>query len=228
MKYALVLEDMPESQELLKEVAQAAFPGIESHCAADVAGALRLLDAGTSYDLGLIDLALPDGDGTTVIQAMARRLPQCMIVVASLFDDDDHLFPALRAGARGYLLKDQAPELLCRQLQGIRQGQPPLSPAVARRLLAHFRVDTAGADDHASGQEADAAGQPPLLTPREREVLTCLARGISIGSIGAELGISRHTAGDHVKNIYRKLNISSRAQAALEAQNLGLLGNSGA
>lgn len=221
MKYALIIEDMPESQELLQEVAQAAFPGIEAHCAADVAGALRLLAAGTDYDLGLIDLALPDGDGATVIQAMARQLPHCMIVVASLFDDDDHLFPALRAGAQGYLLKDQPPELLFRQLQGIRQGQPPLSPAVARRLLAHFR-------DEREDTVAASADATALLTPREREVLTCLARGISIGSIGAELGISRHTAGDHVKNIYRKLNISSRAQAALEAQNLGLLGSLGA
>lgn len=216
MKHALIVEDMPESQALLTEIATTAFPGIVCHCSADVAGGRQLLAAGTAYDLGLIDLALPDGEGTEIITAMAQSLPGCVIVVASLFDDDDHLFPALRAGAHGYLLKDQLPELLIRQLRDIGLGQPPLSPAVARRLLTHFR------------EQVDApVDATRLLTPREQEVLTRLAQGSSIASIGVELGISRHTAGDHVKNIYRKLNISSRAQAALEARNLGLLAPAG-
>lgn len=211
MKYALIVEDMPESQEMLMEVARSAFPGITCHCAADVAEAQALLATGPAFDLGLIDLALPDGNGVDVVQALAQRQPDCTIVVASLFDDDGHLFPALRAGAHGYLLKDQPPELLARQLKGIQEGQPPLSPAVARRLLAHFRPELA------------AANPAVQLTPREQEVLTLLARGTSIATIGLELGISRHTAGDHVKNIYRKLNISSRAEAALAAKSRGLL-----
>lgn len=209
MKTALVLEDMPESQEMLTELAQTAFPGVAVHCVADVGQTLRLLES-QDFDLALIDLALPDGCGTTVIQALVQRPRPCTIVVASLFDDDGHLFPALRAGAQGYLLKDQPFEQLVVQLQGISAGQPPLSPSVARRLLAHFQPTP------------DAAALGAELTPREREVLTLLARGISIAKIGLELGISRHTVGDHVKNLYRKLNISSRAQAALQAQNLGL------
>lgn len=210
MKCALILEDMPESQEMLREVAQAAFPGIVVHGAADVASALRLLGQHL-FDLALVDLALPDGNGTTVIQALSLRHPGCMIVVASLFGDDEHLFPALRAGAQGYLLKDQDFGQLLAQLRGIGEGAPPLSPAVARRLLAHFR------------QVPEVAAQGAVLTPREREVLIQLSRGISIAKIGAELGISRHTVGDHVKNLYRKLNISSRAQAALQARSMGLL-----
>lgn len=209
MKTALILEDMPESQDMLCELAQAAFPGVVTQCAADVAGALELLSRQV-FDLALIDLALPDGCGTAVVQALAQRASPCMIVVASLFDDDEHLFPALRAGAQGYLLKDQPFEQLVQQLQGIGAGQPPLSPSVARRLLAHFRPFP------------EAGGPGTELTPREREVLTLLARGISSAKIGQALGISRHTVGDHVKNLYRKLNISSRAQAALQAQSLGL------
>lgn len=209
MKSALILEDMPESQEMLREVAQTAFPGIGVHCTADVASALQLLRH-QPFDLALIDLALPDGSGTTVIQALSLRNPQCVIVVASLFDDDGHLFPALRAGAQGYLLKDQDFAQLVSQLRGIGEGRPPLSPSVARRLLAHFR------------QVPDTAAHGAALTPREREVLMQLTRGISIAKIGIELGISRHTVGDHVKNLYRKLNISSRAQAALQARSLGL------
>lgn len=211
MRSALIVEDMPESQEMLSEVARAAFPGVFVRCVADLAGASKML-ALHAFDLALIDLALPDGDGSTVIETMSTCFPGCVIVVATLFDDDDHLFPALRAGAQGYLLKDQAPEQLVMQLRGIGDGQPPLSPSVARRLLSHFREvpDT-------------VSPEVTVLTPREREVLVHLARGISIARIGLELGISRHTVGDHVKNIYRKLNITSRAQAALEARNMGLL-----
>ncbi len=211
MKFALILEDMPESQDMLREVAQAAFPGICVYGVAEVASALKRLQQ-FHLDLALIDLALPDGCGTTVVQAMSLRFPKCMIVVASLFDDDAHLFPALRAGAQGYLLKDQAPEQLVRQLRGIREGQPALSPSVARRLLEHFR------------EVPEAIVKPPVwLTPREKEVLIQLTRGISIVKIGLELGISRHTVGDHVKSLYRKLKITSRAEAALQARSLGLL-----
>ncbi|MDP2784178.1 MAG: response regulator transcription factor [Sulfurimicrobium sp.] len=215
MKLALVLEDMPESQIMLSEVAQTAFPGIGVCCVADLASALKMLNQ-FQFDLALIDLSLPDGNGTTVVEAMATRFPDCVIVVATIFDDDNHLFPALRAGAQGYLLKDQAPEQLVKQLYGISEGHPPLSPSVARRLLDHFRV----------AQEAATTGSMAggtALTPREREVLVQLTRGISVADIGTVMEISRHTVGDHVKNIYRKLNISSRAEAALQAKNLGLI-----
>jgi len=214
MKTALLLEDMPESQDILREIAQTAFPGIRVHCVADVAGALSSLHR-YEFDLALIDLSLPDGNGTRVMEAISERYPNCIIVVATIFDDDAHLFPALRAGAQGYLLKDQVPEQLVKQLHGISEGHPPLSPSVARRLLDHFR----------EGNERDTVGTAgnTLLTPREREVLVQLARGISIADIGTVMDISRHTVGDHVKSIYRKLNISSRAEAALQAKNMGLV-----
>lgn len=214
MKLALILEDMPESQEMLREVAQTAFPSIRVCCVADVAGALKIINQ-FEFDLALIDLSLPDGDGTTVVEAMATRFPDSVIVIATIFDDDDHLFPALRAGAQGYLLKDQAPEQLVKQLRGISEGHPPLSPSVARRLLDHFRVEPETVKNEIA--------EDTLLTPREREVLVQLTRGISIADIGAVMNISRHTVGDHVKNIYRKLNISSRAEAALQAKHMGLV-----
>lgn len=214
MKIALILEDMPESQEMLREVAQAAYPGIRTCCVADVARALKMINQ-FQFDLALIDLSLPDGDGTTVVETMATRFPDSVIVVATIFDDDDHLFPALRAGAQGYLLKDQAPEQLVKQLRGISEGHPPLSPSIARRLLDHFRIEQEAAKT--------AIAEDALLTPREREVLVQLTRGISIADIGTVMGISRHTVGDHVKNIYRKLNISTRAEAALQARNMGLV-----
>ncbi len=207
---ALIVEDMPESQQMLAEVAAAAFPGIAWMGVADVRSALACCGAG--FDLALVDLSLPDGSGNEVIRRLARACPACTIVVATIFDDDEHLFPALRAGAHGYLLKDEPPELLAKQLLGIREGRPPLSPAVARRMLSHFREE-----------EARQPDTKVALSPREREVLRQLARGISIAAIAQEMGISHHTVGDHVKNIYRKLNITSRAEAALQAKDMGLI-----
>ena len=134
------------------------------------------------------------------------------MVVASIHDDDEHLFQALQAGAQGYLLKDHPTAWLAQQLQGIARGQPPLSPAIARRLLRHFHAAPA-AQPHAACD----------LSARERDVLGLLAQGVRIADIGIALGISRHTVGDHVKNIYRKLNIGSRAEAALQARDLGLI-----
>lgn len=218
MKVALVVEDMPESQELLREVAQTAFPGIRVRCESDVAGALKIMQQ-FQFDLALIDLSLPDGEGTTVIAALAEQFPDCMIVVATIFDDDAHLFPALRAGAQGYLLKDQATGQLVNQLCRISEGQPPLSPSVARRLLEHFREMQQSATDNNSEEATDENS----LTQREREVLVQLTRGISIADIGTVMNISRHTVSGHVKNIYRKLNISSRAEATMQARQLGLV-----
>lgn len=207
---ALIVEDVPESQKMLAELVAAAFPSTACICAADLRSALPRCDS--SVELALIDLSLPDGSGVEVIRKLARDSPACSIVVATTFDDDDHLFPALRAGAHGYLLKDEAPELLTVQLRGIRDGRPPLSPSIARRMLEYFR---------------DEPGRQPAgnvtLTPRERDVLRALGRGLSIAAIAQDMGISHHTVGDHVKNIYRKLNISSRAEAALQARDLGLL-----
>lgn len=217
MNRLLIVEDMPEAQDLLQDIAREAFDSVQMRCTSCVAEALTALQH-EDYDLALIDLVLPDGTGVDVIAAAAQRRPECTLVVASLFDDDEHLFPALRAGAHGYLLKDQPTEVLAGQLRGISAGHPPLSPAIARRMLDYFREASNGGPQIAES----AAAEEATLTPREREVLGQLARGISIANIALAMSISRHTVGDHVKNIYRKLNISSRAEAALRAKNLGL------
>lgn len=206
---ALIVEDVPEASAMLRGVVASAFPGAQIREVADVATALQGLPF-AKPELALIDLSLPDGSGLQVIEAINRRYPACVIVVATIFDDDGHLFPALQAGAQGYLLKAEPVEKLVAQLQGIGAGQPPLSAAIARRLLGFFQGRDTPPEEN--------------LTPREQEVLRLLARGIRINAIAEQLGISRHTASDHVKNIYRKLNISSRAEAAIRAARLGMLG----
>ncbi|MBY0409422.1 MAG: response regulator transcription factor, partial [Burkholderiaceae bacterium] len=200
MKHILVVDDLADALAMLQDAIQVAFGDVPCTLARSVREALGLIDSGRPFDLALIDLALGDGSGLELITRLALRQPHCAVVVASIHDDDDHLFQALQAGAQGYLLKDHPTPWLALQLQGIAQGQPPLSPAIARRLLRHF--------------------QPPLpmpaptspytatdLSARERDVLGLLAQGVRIADIGIALGISRHTVGDHVKNIYRKLNI---------------------
>lgn len=211
MKHALLVEDLPDTGAWLVQLLSTAFPGIKVSLATSVAEGLAA--AGGDFDLAIVDLGLPDGSGVTVIEALAQAGRGIAIVVATIYDDDEHLFPALQAGAQGYLLKDQPAELLARQLRGILDGNPPLSPAIARRLLGHFRLLPESRTD------IEQTG----LTAREQEVLGLIARGLRIPDIAADLGISHHTVSDHVKNIYRKLNISSRAQAATEAARLGLL-----
>lgn len=209
MKKAIILEDVVDTMEMLIEVAHAAFPSIECQpvtCIADAHAALVQYEP----DLALIDLALPDGSGLEIIERLSRECPKCYIVVITIFDDALHLFPALQAGAQGYLLKEQPSELLVRQLKNITNGEPPLSPAIARQLLKHFqKLPEIQHVDH-------------QLTPREVEILTLLARAARIVEIADKLGISHHTVGDHIKNIYRKLKVSSRAEAILRARELGL------
>ena len=186
--------------------------------AADLRGGARARRAGAGvgavkFDLALIDLGLPDGSGVDVVVDAARVAARAQSVVVTIHDDDDHLFPALQAGAFGYILKEQARELITEQLQRISQGEPPLSPSIARRVIAYFAAQAkpqANALPHVS------------LTERESEVLLRVAKGFTLPEIGVQLGLSRHTIADYVKQIYRKLNVSSRAEAALEAQRLAV------
>ncbi len=135
-------------------------------------------------------------------------------MVTPIFDDDRHLFGALRAGAAGYVLKDQSRNDLVEMLAGIHAGRPPLSPSIARKLLSVFQDEGADGDTNAH----------TLLTQRKREVLTLIAKGYTVARVAEMLGITRNTAAGYVKIIYRKLNISSRAEATLEATRQGLIG----
>ena len=209
MKTCLVLEDLPESQRWLALALHASFPDIEIAAAYSLHEARQWLANHPAPELALIDLGLPDGSGIELITELNRRSPATVTVVASIYDDDQHLFPALRAGAQGYLLKDQRWQQLAELLKGIVDGRPPLSPAIARKLLGHFRPTPQPAQEN--------------LTQRETEVLSLIAKGITMAEAAKVLGISPHTVSGYVKEIYRKLNVASRAEAALSAQRMGLV-----
>lgn len=211
MNHILIVDDLPAALGLLQKAVVQAFPEARIELAESLRAGLQAIDA-APFGLALIDLILGDGHGTELIRQITEKQPDCMVVVASVMGDDDNLFQALQAGAKGYLLKDQTLEQLVFQLSGVTNGTMPLSPAIARKLMRYFNPDRA---KHAKIQSD--------LSTRELEVIKLLAKGIRLADIATQLGISHHTVGDHVKNIYRKLNINSRAEAAIKAQGFGLL-----
>lgn len=209
----LILEDHEGAQRWLRQVLYDVFPDMAVSGATGLSVAnekLEQLEAvGEKLDLALVDLSLPDGTGIDFIHDLRRRQPDCMSVVITIHDDDRHVFRALRAGAAGYLLKQQSQQELAGRLSGIVNGEPPLSPAIAHRVLATF--------SHNPEAEYDP------MTPREEEVLRLIAKGFTLSKVAETLNVSRHTVAGHVKNIYRKLEISSRAEATQQAIKLGMI-----
>ncbi len=202
----LVVEDVAETRCWLCDIALAVYPRSRIAAVESLCGARELLTS-DSFQLALIDIHLPDGSGIDLVREIVARGSGTDCVITTAYSDDDYLFEALRAGAQGYLLKEQTQEQLIRHLRGMAQGQPPLSPRIARRVLQSFRPAEDGS-----------------LTPREIQVLALIAKGMTLKAVAGELGVSHHTAGDHVKHIYRKLHVRNRAEAALEAAQRGLVG----
>ncbi len=137
MKNILLLEDLPEIRSWLKALVMQVFPHAQIVECARVHDALAQVSA-QKFELALIDLGLPDGSGVDVVSALRESQPDAQSVIVTIHDDDDHLFPALQAGAYGYILKEQSRELITEQLQRISQGEPPLSPSIARKVIAYF------------------------------------------------------------------------------------------
>ncbi|WP_028670700.1 response regulator [Saccharospirillum impatiens] len=214
MQTALILEDHPDSRKWLAGILSEALPGVTIDAVDNLERAKRQLQQ-ARYDLALLDISLPDGNGTNLIRQIRAFNADTYVVMATIYDDDDHLFAALKEGAQGFLLKDQPRERLVEQIQGITRGEPPLSPSIARRVLRHFRnVATA-----TPSPTADQTG----LTAREEEVLRLLANGYKRCDISSALDISSNTVAAHTKQIYRKLNVSGRAEATLQAVRLGVV-----
>jgi two-component system, NarL family, response regulator LiaR len=159
-------------------------------------------------DVVLMDLVMPKLDGVSAMRALRERAPGTRVIVLTSFLDDEHLLPAMRAGAAGYLLKNVQPQELARAIRAADAGEALIDPAVAARLV-----------------EALAEGEQDVdyerLTPREREVLSLIGRGFSNKRIALELGVAEKTAKTHVSNLLGKLGLADRTQAALYASRVG-------
>jgi DNA-binding NarL/FixJ family response regulator len=176
----------------------------------------RLLDP----DVVLMDVRMPDVDGITATRDLLAAFPSVKVVILTTFEQDDYIFGALGAGASGFLLKRTAPEELVAAIHTIAAGDSLLSPSVTRRVVERM-----------SGQPPpDAARDARLdeLTPREREVLSLVARGLSNGEIAAELVIEESTVKTHVKRILAKVGARDRVQAVIFAYSSGLVPPGGA
>lgn len=208
---ALVDDDCLQRQRLTRLLAAAGMP-----CEyAASSGAELLAWAGAhALDLLLVDLGLPDGSGTDVIRALHRIRPHCQCLVLTLFADEAHLLPALAAGASGYLLKDVDEDELARHIAHLREGGSPLSPLMARSLLRHWQR---------TQPDPDAEALTRALTPREQEVLACVARGFRYSEIATQLGVSATTVQTHVRSVYAKLGVHTKTEAVFEARQAGLL-----
>lgn len=163
-------------------------------------------------DVILLDLQMPAGGGLGAIRELGQRRTNSRILVVTLFDDDESVFTALKAGARGYVLKDADEAEMIRAIQAVAEGEAIFSPAIAARMMHYFATPpTAGAGDSF-----------PELTEREREILTLIARGYANAQIAEELTISLKTVRNHASSIFNKLQVAGRAQAAIRAREAGL------
>ncbi|KAB7844383.1 response regulator transcription factor [Streptomyces mobaraensis] len=226
------------------------LPGIEViGSAADGLEAVRLV-AEHAPDVVLMDLRMPRCDGVEATRRIRADHPDTQVVVLTTFGDDDSLFPALQAGARGYLTKDAGGEEIVRAIEDVRSGEAGLSPQVQRRLLERLAAAPAkasgpygssapaptaassassvssgpSADRRAAGAGGTAEGLPDGLTAREAEVLALVAEGLSNTEIARRLHVSTATVKTHINNLFAKTGVRDRAQAVRYAFHHGIAG----
>ncbi len=179
--------------------------------------ALEWLEANT-VDVLLTDLGLPDGSGIEIILACAERHPECDIMVITMSSDEANVLACIEAGAAGYVLKDAGRLDVVRAVLDLRAGGSPMSPAIARMVLARVRGGNKAAPATAAENTVAAT-----LTKREAAILDLIAHGDTYGEVARLLSVSVGTVQTHIKNIYCKLLVHSRGEAVFEAHRRGLL-----
>lgn len=162
-------------------------------------------------DVVLMDINLPGQSGIECVAELKRRNPALLVIMLTVYEDADKIFAALRAGASGYLLKRTPPAELLEAIRDVRNGGSPMSSLIARKVVASFQ--DAGAARPAG--QAPAAALPPL-TPREKDILDALAKGLLYKEIAERLGIGATTVRTHLRNIYEKLQVQTRTEAVVK------------
>jgi DNA-binding NarL/FixJ family response regulator len=172
-------------------------------------------------DVLLVDLGLPDGSGLDVIRAARNLWSGCSILVSTIFGDEAHVLRSIEAGAMGYLLKDSGASELAEEIRNLHAGGSPISPMVARKILARAVAGLPAAEEPAPRKPFRA----PMLSARELEVLRHVSKGFTTEEAATAMGVSRTTVLTFVRRIYAKLEVNTRAEAVHAAYKHGLLGD---
>jgi DNA-binding NarL/FixJ family response regulator len=162
-------------------------------------------------DIILMDIQMPGVNGIEATRRILRTSPNIGVIVVTMFEDNSSVFSAMRAGARGYILKEAGEEEVLRAIRAVARGEAIFGPAIARRLMQFF-----------SNSSLESNPVFPELTEREREILDLIARGESNSEIAKRLVISPHTVRNHISNIFSKLQVADRAEAIIRARDAGL------
>lgn len=172
-------------------------------------------------DVLLLDLGLPRMSGIDVTREVKAKVPQVEILIFTIFDEEDKVLEAVKAGASGYLLKGTPADRIIEAIKEVKSGGTVIQPNLARRLLRHFRVPEA---PDAAPPEAPA-GEPEVkpLSEREKEILQLIAKGVSNSEAARMLGVSKATIRTHLEHIYRKLEVTNRVEAVTEGIRKGLI-----
>ena len=186
--------------------------GIEVVGTATTGGEAVSLAASTDPDVVIMDLRMPDLNGIEATRQIVRTSPRVGVLVLTMYEDDESVFAAMLAGARGYLLKGADEEEILHAVRAVARGEAIFGAALATRIAAYF----------AAPPTSPAPGTFPTLTAREREVLTLVAQGMSNTAIAGRLFLGHKTVRNHVSNIFAKLQVADRAEAIIRARRVGL------
>jgi len=203
----IILERSEEN--LLTPIIAAQYPSVDLHHLDSPKVARKYIEE-LKPDLAIIDLDLIDGDIPDYIKSLRSVSPETTYIAASNTEDDKEIFLALKAGAKGYLLKDKEEDQIIKDLLDTLSGQPTVAPAITYQMLGYFH------------QQPNFNNDAPLSN-RENEILKLIAKGLKRSEVASELNISLNTVATHLKSIYNKLNINNRAEATMEALRRGLI-----
>jgi DNA-binding NarL/FixJ family response regulator len=207
----LIADDHPLFRAGMRALLEA-VPDLEVVGAASSGDAALALAEGVQPDVVLMDLQMPGLGGIEATRRIVEACPTTAVLVVTMFEDDYSVFTAMRAGARGYVLKDADEEEVLRAIRAVGHAEAIFSPAIARRLVDFFAAPHTDVPSRAF----------PELSQREREVLGLIAQGVNNAAIAERLCLSPKTVRNHISNIFSKLQVADRAEAIVRAREAGL------